>query len=119
MQDKEQPSKPKHSLMRQILHGAICCNAGMFFVAPVVATLYQFPAFPNGKVGGLEGLFTNGWAETLLAVWFTLVVFIIAGGFVVLGLLGGVAGCMSYKVFGASVGNLYWRAVTENESALK
>jgi hypothetical protein len=111
MQEKEHPSKPKHSPIRQVLLGAVWCNAGMFLVAPVVATLYQFPAFPNGKVGGLEGLFTNGWAETLLAVWFTLIVFVIAGGFVALGVLGGVAGYMSYKVFGASVDYLYWRTV--------
>jgi hypothetical protein len=72
-QEAEHPSKPKHSLVRQVLLGAFCCNAGMFLVAPVVAVLYQFPAWPYGKVGGLERSFTNGWdwllEDTILAVW--------------------------------------------------
>ncbi len=111
----EHPSKPKHSLLRQVMLGAFCCNAGMFLVAPVVAVLYQFPAWPYGKVGGLERSFTNGWdwllEDTILAVWLTTLVAIIFGGFIVLGLLGGVAGRVSYGVFGSSVDKLHWRTI--------
>ena len=114
-QEAEHPSKPKHSLVRQVLLGAFCCNAGMFLVAPVVAVLYQFPAWPYGKVGGLVESFTNGWdwllEDTILAVWLTTLVAIIFGGFIVLALLGGVAGRVSYGVFGPSVDKLYWRTI--------
>ncbi len=114
-QEAEHPSKPKHSLLRQVMLGAFCCNAGMFLVAPVVAVLYQFPAWPYGKVGGLERSFTNGWdwllEDTILAVQLTTLVAIIFGGFVVLGLLGSLAGGVSYKVFGPSVDRLYWRTI--------
>jgi hypothetical protein len=87
----------------------------MFLMAPIVAVLYQFPAWPYGKVGGLVRSFTNGWdwllEDTILAVWFTTLVAIIFGGFIVLSLLGGVAGRVSYGVFGASIERLYWRTI--------
>ena len=59
--ETEQLLKPKHSLVRQVLLGVFWCNAEMFLVAPIVALLYQFPAWPNEKLGGLVRSFTNGW----------------------------------------------------------
>ena len=113
--DTERPPKAEHSLGRQILLGAFWGNAGMFLVAPVTAVLYQFPAWPYGKVGGLPKSFTNGldWLleDTILAVWLTVLFGIISGGFVVLGLLGGLAGGVSYKVFGQTTEKLYWRTI--------
>jgi len=49
--------------------------------------------------------------DTILAVWLTTLVAIIFGGFIVLGLLGGVAGRVSYGVFGSSVDKLHWRTI--------
>ncbi|MDZ4686375.1 MAG: hypothetical protein SH850_15005 [Planctomycetaceae bacterium] len=104
----------KPSLVRQILWGAFWCNAGMFLVAPIVALMYQFPAWPYGKVGGPTS-FTNGWdwllEDTIGAVWLTLLFGMLSGGVLVLAVLGGAAGAVTCQIFRQRPDRLRWKTI--------
>ena len=106
--------KTRHPLLWQILSGAFWCNAGLFLVAPVVALLYQFPASPYGKVGGTES-FANGWdwllEDTIGAVWITQLFAMLFGGALVLTLLGGLAGAVTFRVFGCQPDKLRGKTI--------
>lgn len=104
----------KPSLVRQILLGVFWCNTGMFLMAPIVALMYQFPAWPYGKVGGPDA-FANGWdwllEDTIGAVWITLLFGMLSGGVLVLGVLGAGAGAVNFQIFRHRPDKLRWKTI--------
>lgn len=86
--------------MAWILRGAVVSVLGTYPVAAVVALVFRFPVPFGGYVSGRSGVMLS-----LLAVTFYGALF---GGFVVQGLLGGVAGGLAERRGGGNR-RLTWR----------
>jgi len=76
-------------MRRAVLKGAIYSILSAFPLASVVALVYGFPIPFGKKMSGIEAV-----VPSLFAVIF----YGILGGFVVLGLMGAVAGALSYQI---------------------
>jgi hypothetical protein len=79
-------------MLRCVWIGALSAIAGSFLVAPLLAMFYEFPIPFSGMESGLDAAVRSVFAVAFYGVF---------GGFVVLGLLGVVAGVVASKVAGA------------------
>jgi len=79
-------------MLRSVLIGVLSAIAGSFLVAPLLALVYRFPIPFSGMESGPSAM-----ARSLFAVAF----YGVMGGFVILGVLGAVAGAIASKMAGA------------------
>jgi hypothetical protein len=106
-------SNPEAIMGKAILRGILWVFAWVFPAALAVGALYRFPVPFRGYVSGAE-LFQEGPTGTMELIWMLLQAVLydtVYGGFIVLAILGSVAGLIGWRLGRPDRVNRYTRNI--------